>query len=388
MNRRSFLGAATSGALIALTHNVSRAQPSTSPAATTTTATSATQPDLQWHDARDLTVEGRGWSDTAAFYDRLPAKAKGVVRDPVWNLSRHSAGMLVRFETDAPDVHVRYTVTLPELAMAHMPATGVSGVDLYARDDAGTFRWVGVTLPKAQATEKALVTGMAASPGTLRPYLLYLPLYNGVKQLEIGVPKSATLKASTPRADKPIAYYGTSIAHGACASRPGMAFLAIVGRKLNVPTINLGFSGNGRMDLELADLIAEVDASVYAIDCLPNMSAEQVAERAEPFVRKLRAKRPNAPVVLVEDRTYAGASLQPKRMEQFAVRRGHLRSAFDELKADGDRRLYYVEGDQLLGADDEGTTDGSHPNDLGMMRQAEVLERVLRPILRPQQFAP
>src|SRR5262249_30080939 len=44
-----------------------------------------------WYDARDLAVEGKGWNDTKAFYDRLPARAEGVVRGPVWGLSRQSA---------------------------------------------------------------------------------------------------------------------------------------------------------------------------------------------------------------------------------------------------------------------------------------------------------
>jgi len=83
----------------------------------------------------------------------------------------------------------------------------------------------------------------------------------------------------------------------------GMAYPAILGRRLDRPTLNLGFSGNGTMDLEVAALLAELDAAVYVIDCLPNMNASAVAERTEPMVRRLRSARPKAPIVLVEDRT-------------------------------------------------------------------------------------
>jgi hypothetical protein len=48
-----------------------------------------------WHDVRAWGVEGRGWADTERFFDRLPARASGVVRDVIWNLSRHATGMSV-----------------------------------------------------------------------------------------------------------------------------------------------------------------------------------------------------------------------------------------------------------------------------------------------------
>src|SRR4051812_33188356 len=56
---------------------------------------------IVWYDARDLGVEGRGWAQTKAPYDRLPAEAEKLVRQAVWGLSRHSAGLCVRFVTEA-----------------------------------------------------------------------------------------------------------------------------------------------------------------------------------------------------------------------------------------------------------------------------------------------
>ena len=62
-----------------------------------------------WYDCQLLDVEGRGWTDTESYYDRLPAKAQQTVREPVWNLSHHSASMAVRFTTDATSLRVRWT---------------------------------------------------------------------------------------------------------------------------------------------------------------------------------------------------------------------------------------------------------------------------------------
>ncbi len=334
--------------------------------------------DLDWYNVRDWGIEGKGWADTKRFFDRLPGRAEGIVRAPVWNLSRHSAGMCVRFETSAPDIHVRYKLLNANLAMPHMPATGVSGLDLYGKNGQGLDRWAAVLQPTQQEIEASLAKGLA--PGS-RQYTLYLPLYNGVEELEIGLAKGEAFSAIAPRSEKPMVFYGTSILHGACASRPGMAFPAILGRRLRRPVINLGFSGNGHMEPEVGGLLAELDPCVYAIDCLPNMNASMIEERAAPLVRQLRKAHPQTPVLLVEDRTFTNTPFFPARREHHQQSRAALKKAFRELKDEGLENLYYLDGDFLLGLDGEGATDGSHPNDLGMMRYADAYEPVLRAIL-------
>ncbi len=337
---------------------------------------------VEWTDVRELGVEGQGWRETAAPFDRLPARAEGVVRAPVWNLSRHSAGLHVRFVTDATEIHARWSVTSPNLAMVHMPATGVSGLDLYAKTDQGEWRWLAVGRPDKQTNSVVLARGLR--PGT-REYLLYLPLYNGTQSAEVGVPSGDSLSAAGPWGEgtrRPILFYGTSILHGACASRPGMTHAAILGRRFHLPHINLGFSGNGRMEPELANLLAELDPVVYVLDCLPNMNAAEVTERVEPFVRGLRASHPRTPIVLVEDRSYADAFLVSTKLERNETSRAALRAAYERLRKAGVRNLHYLPGEHLLGDDGEGTVDSSHPNDLGFMRQADAQAKVLGPLLR------
>jgi lysophospholipase L1-like esterase len=162
-----------------------------------------------------------------------------------------------------------------------------------------------------------------------------------------------------------------------------MVHTAILGRQFNWPVINLGFSGNGKMEPEMADLLAELDPAVYVIDCLPNTVADEIKVRVEPLVRKLRTAHPKTPIVLVEDRTMQDSFLVRGRMEYYHLKsRAELKAAFNRLKKSGVENLYYIAGENLLGSDGEGTTDGSHPNDLGFMRQAEVFATTLGPILR------
>lgn len=335
--------------------------------------------EIDWYDVKDIGVEGKGWTDTKRYFDRLPSKAQGMVREAVWNLSRHSAGMCMRFVSDSPNIYVRYSLYLERLAMSHMPATGVSGLDLYGNDDQGIDRWVAVVRPDKKEIETAIAKDLA--PGSRR-YTLYLPLYNGVDSLEVGIPKGESFEALAPRKEKPILFYGTSIMHGACASRPGMAFPAILGRRLRRPTINLGFSGNGRMEAEVAALLAEQDPCAYVIDCLPNMNETTVSERTVPLVKKLREAHDQTPILLVEDRSFTNTPFFPQRKSHHQKSRAALKKAYAELTDAGIANLYYMDGDYLLGEDGEGATDGSHPSDLGMIRYADAYEPVLRSILK------
>ena len=337
---------------------------------------------ILWADIRQFGVEGRGWDDTKSFYDRLPAKAEGKVRLPVWDLSRNSAGLCVRFVTDATTIHARWALTESWLYLPNMTAIGKSGLDLYVKTENG-WRWLAVGIPTAQTNDVKLVDNLL--PGK-REYLLYLPLYNGVKFVELGIAATNVLEKAPawgPGERKPVVFYGTSILQGASASRPGMVHSAILQRRFNWPIINLGFSGNGKMEPEMADLLAELNPSVYVIDCLPNMVADEIKERAEPLVKKLRAAHPDVPIVLVEDRTMQDSFLIQGRMEWYHLKdRAELKAAFDRLQKDGVKNLFYLPGEHLFGDDGEGSTDGSHPNDLGFLRQAEIFAQVLEPLLK------
>lgn len=333
-----------------------------------------------WYDIRALSLEGQGWSDTAAPYDRLPTRAEALVRPEVWSLSRNSAGLCVRFFADATELHVKWKLTSATLALPHMPATGVSGVDLYVRHE-GQWMWLACGFPQAQENEAALIANL---PPARREYRLYLPLYNGVSEVLLGVPDGAVLEKPDAYPEdraQPIVFYGTSITQGGCASRPGMVHTAILGRRFERPVINLGFSGNGRMELPLAELLAELDAAVYVIDCLPNLDAAQVEERTEPLVQAIRAKRPATPILLVEDRSYSNAFLDLGKRTRNLTSRAALRAAYERLLSAGVTGLSYLEGEGLLGGDNEGTVDSSHPTDLGFFRQADAMEPAIAPLL-------
>lgn len=346
-------------------------------ALTCSAADTSPSKDLVWHDTKTVTLEGKGWTNTFKYYDRLPKTAKGVVRGAVWSLSHDSAGMAVRFISDSPEISARWVLRRTELAMPHMPASGASGLDLYAKIDE-KWRWVGAGRPKQTSNEVVVARGL--NPGA-REYMMYLPLYNGVESVEIGVMPNSRFDAPPMRAQKPIVFYGTSILQGGCASRPGMAYPAIVGRKLDWPTINLGFSGNALSELEVADLLAQLDPAVYVLDPLPNMTGELVSQRIEPFVKRLRAAHPKTPIVLVEHIEYQDGLFIKNRREKYTKANVALKSAYENLKRAGVRNLYYLPGKDLLGNDGDATVDGTHATDLGFERMAEKVTPILGKVL-------
>jgi hypothetical protein len=260
-----------------------------------------------------------------------------------------------------------------------MSAIAQSGLDLYARDPDGKWKWAGasreIDFPKSQCT---LLSDAAPE---MREYMLYLPLTNPVANLQIGVCENSSITAAPERGAKPIAVYGTSIVNGIGASRPGMVYSSILSRWLNREIINLGFSGNAHMEMELADLLAELDPCLYILDAAPNMNAELIDSKAENFIKRIHEAKADIPIILMEDRDYGSSWIVKQQMYENKSRKQALRQVFDKLKAAGIQNIYYVYGTHLLGDDTEATVDSSHPTDLGHFRIAENLFPVIEQII-------
>jgi hypothetical protein len=311
-------------------------------------------------------------------YVRFPQEYKSTLREEVWGLGQHSAGISIRFSTNSPDIVVRWT-SKGDNIMDHMAFTGIKGVDLYAIVD-GRWKYLNTGRVKGKVNEFVLVR---SEDEVYREYLLNLPLYDGIDSLSIGIDRNAEItgpKENYLIAKKPVVYYGSSIAQGGCASRPGMAFTNILERAMDRSFINMGFSGNGTLDLSVGEAMCEIDAALYVIDCNPNTLRELIYDRTIELVKLLKHKRPDIPVLLVEGFYYENGFVKPEDSIT-EKKRVELRRALRTLEESGIKNLYYKKGDGLIGYDNEGTVDGVHPNDLGMHRIAEALQPAISKIL-------
>ncbi len=337
-------------------------------------ATKEPEKNLYWYNASNLTIEGKGWKDTESFYDRLPAKAKGIVSDPVWKLSKCPAGFSIHFSTNTSSLAVKWDGFN---AMDHMTAIGVSGLDLYVKHN-GQWKWLAIGRPTKQQNETQLFTDL---PSESRDYMLYLPLYNPIHRIELGIPDPFEIKATSPREKKPIVFYGTSITQGGCASRPGMCYSAILGRWLSNPIINLGFAGNGIMEPEVIDLLCELDPILYVLDNMPNMNKTAINEREESAIRKLRTAHPETPVVLIDHMLYCDAFLKESRMNRYVSSNMSQYAIYEKLIQEDIGNLHYIKDNALIGTDGEATVDGTHFTDLGYMRFSEKLIGPLKKLI-------
>ncbi len=329
-------------------------------------------------------IEGQGWpGKVKSPYDRLPGKAEQMVRKEVWNLSHNSAGEVIRFRTNSDRILVHYRVK-EGFAMPHLPATGRSGVDLYAKNSDGEWLWCRA---KYSFGDTVKYDYLSIDPSERyhklgREYRLYLPLYNTIDWLEIGTAEGTLFEVLPVRSEKPIVVYGTSIAQGGCASRPGMAWSCILERSLDRPVINLGFSGNGKLEKEVIDLMTEINAQVYVLDCLPNLSPNDDLEQLiVNSVKRLKQKQPSVPVLLVDHAGYGNMKTDKESAKKIAEMNETDNEAYAQLMEEGINGIFLLTQEEL-GLGINSFVDGVHPTDLGMMQYAEAYEKCLRGILK------
>ena len=335
-------------------------------------------------DAGYPVVDGRGWQEGMANpYDRLPGYAEQQVRSAVWSLSRNAAGLFISFRTNAARIQVRYGVK-GEKAMPHMPATGVSGLDLYARGADGQWTWARAGYRFGDTIDYTW-TGLATA-GIETEYRLYLPLYNTVTWMQFAA-DSKGFQFLPFSGEKPIVAYGTSIMQGGCASRPGLAWTSILGRMRSDNIINLGFSGNGQLEKPLIDAMAKIDAKLYILDCMPNLvdrlkfPPEEVERRTRQAVQSLRDAHPGVPILLTEHCCgITGSNLDAGLVKRYDDCSRVMADIHAKMVKEGVKGLYLLTAKEI-GFDQDCTVDGTHPNDIGMMRYAEAYARKIRKIL-------
>ena len=334
---------------------------------------------VKWIDGKYLPIEGRAFDDTEHYYDRLPANVTTNVNAGVRGMKHHTAGMQFRFITDSRKLTFKWVPWHTSLCSDNVLQIAMSGIDVYRQGKDGKWQYVRTG---RISSAKGATLSLGWVPG--EPCLVNLPLYNGVREFSLGIDESASVRAMPPRGsgvNKPVVFYGTSITHGASASRPGLAFVNIVGRDLDVPVVNLGFSGSGVMEFEMSEHLARIDASCYVLDCLWNMSLKDkdrpgrsVERNYEKFIRNLRAKRPDVPIVMAEqcDVFMSG----PNAKDLF------MRKLYEKLVAEGWTNLVYLSKADMYTGDREGTVDGCHPNDWGMMSMSKAFGKAVKDALR------
>ena len=331
---------------------------------------------LLWREAFEapFRLSGFPWFGRDRVYRRLPVLPSGQIRDEVSELADCTAGGQVAFQSDTRHLAIRVKLSGPA-NMNHMPATGQCGFDLYAGEP-GRQRYHNTA--RYDIRETGYEVELFEHPEmALRTFTLNFPLYQGVKEVQIGLSPGARVLAPPAWSDeRPIIIYGTSITQGGCASRPGLAYTNIASRALNREIINLGFSGNGCGDPEVLRLMAEIpQPGLWVLDYDANAGSQDALRESLPIaLAVLRSARADVPILVVSRMVWARDFSHAESARNREIRAEIQREAVAAARAAGDSRIHFLDGGFLLGPDaDECTVDGVHPNDIGFLQLARSL---------------
>ena len=340
--------------------------------------------DMVWHEVSDFELIGRAYPDSLPLYSRVPAFLKPTTRDALYELGQCTAGMAVRFRSDSPRFALDWQ-SLYNDNSTNMAVMATRGADLYWLTPEGKWRFLAPARPMGDPTTWLIIENMEPE---MREYMLHLPLYDGLTYCKIGVAPDAVIEnpvVESPRKDvKPVVLYGSSIMQGSTASRPGMNSSNIIRRELDVETINLGFSANAHIDYEIAEIMADVDASAYVLDFVPNALPWEIYEKTEKFVKILRDRHPDVPLIFVEDPYFTHSQLDKVTKATIDAKNKAIKTVYDKMVADGLTNTYYITTDKLLPADGDGSSDSIHFSDRGFRSYCDTMIPILRQALNLQ----
>ncbi len=331
-------------------------------------------PELRFYDVRttpEFRIYGVMDSADGKAFVRMPEDIAAKVSDGVTTLNRHPSGGRIRFVTTSKYVAIK--TTAPTTFLDSNAALLMSaGFDFYVRKN-GKEIFSGVIMPGSVDSPEGF-HGMVNLPEGEKEITINLPLFRRVQGLYIGLDSTATLsKRGDYKYERPVLYYGSSITQGGCASRPGMAYEAIISRMLDTNYTCLGFSGNAKGEDAMIEYLSTLDCSVFVLDYDHNApNEEHLAATHEKLYLRFRETHPDTPVVI---------AVMPNFKSEFhpiVRRRKIIYNTYLNARARGEKVLfvddYHIDDEYLCS---EWSVDGVHPNDLGMAYMAKYIGRAV-----------
>ena len=333
----------------------------------------------EFHDVRKADVDFYGLYNprTEPVFCRMPIDVAMEVSERTALLSQYTSGGQIRFKTDSRRLILRVKQDGRKKTSPHMTSIAGAGFDVYLAEDGKQRYWASIMPPVGYGAEWMGATYFPDHQ--MRDIVLNLPVYNGLIDLEIGLSEGAVLMPGSKYPDiAPVVYYGSSITEGGCATRPGLIYEAMLTRRLNIPQMNFGFSGNAKGEKRMAEYVAEQPASVFVVDYDHNATrAADLEATHEIFVRTIREKNPTTPILMI---SRAKVPLTDTERDTINVRKEIIRKTYENLVQEGDKNVAFLDG-QTIYCGDDCTVDGTHPNDLGMKCMADAIEPYLRKFL-------
>ena len=338
--------------------------------------------NVRYYNAAELNVIGKP-IPTSKDFTRIDTSAYKFNDKVIEEYACHSTGLAVLFATDSPIIKARW-ITSEKNASDNMTAIAQKGLDLYIRQD-GEWVFSGVGRPDMASGpdfdvhEGTIVKSMA--PGR-KECLMYLPLYDRLDSLFVGVEEGSYVEPLENPFKHRIVVKGSSVTHGLAASRPGMSYAARFGRDNGFYCFNLGFSGLSKLQKEYAEYLADIeDVDAFIFDAFSNPSEEVIHENFDRFVDVIRASHPETPLIFMQTERRESRNFDTWR-EDFETKKQAAAEEEIRERMKTDKHIYFIPSDDFLGHDHIATSDGSHPTDLGFTRMLDSISPRILKILR------
>lgn len=338
---------------------------------------------------KNLSIENTTFDDTVQLYDitkkpfrlygncekaenifsRMPENIAKTVSAGVLDRAKRCAGVRLRFKTNSRRLGIRVKFS-KALQFPAQSAISTKGFDVYIN---GKYSFSIFSQDSASLSYEQ-ITDMGNNAD--KDIIVYFPYNAVIEELVLALNKGAIVKeGDNYDIKKPIVFYGSSITHGFCVSRPGNTFTAMLSRSLNADYINLGFAGVCRGEETMAQYLASLEKSVLVCGYDHNeQSLSDLKERHLPFYKKFREIDKHSPILFVSSPNciYNGESMH----ERMKI----VEETYKYALANDDENVYFING-QTLYPDEikfDCTADNIHPNDLGAYMIAEKIYESLK----------
>ncbi len=336
---------------------------------------------MTWHNPRSepFVIGGLPWLAENNDYGRLPKQIRPRLRESLAWVSMQPSGVTIRFRTDSRRLAIKVGIDRNE----HFPLNSVaqeSGFDVYLGNGKKCrfHRNLSADKPRKHYAADCQL------PDGIQDVTIYFPLLNPVKRIHIGLDDNAKILKPNSFQNAPILFYGSSITQGFSCSRPGLTYPAQICRDVQAPLINMGFGGNAKGDLiiaeNFADMMKTTEVSAFIYDYDHNApSVKHLRETHEKFFKCIRKAHPKLPIVIVSSPVYW------REPEYFGKRFDVIRRTYQNAKKRGDKHVYLVNGRHMWKDErhwQDCTVDQLHPNDVGFRLMANKICQTVQRILK------
>ncbi|MBQ3026647.1 MAG: SGNH/GDSL hydrolase family protein [Alistipes sp.] len=331
----------------------------------------------KWVDARDLAIHGHTQKCEQHPYHRIDHAATNLNKK-LATMAEEAAGLYVTFKTNSSFIAASWSI-VPHKTRDNMSMIIQRGLDLYIKQD-GEWRYAQSSRitpePAVTSYKKLLVKRL---PKEEKEFMLYLPGWSEVKSLQIGIEEGATIEGTPSPFRHKVVVYGSSITHGACASRAGMTYTAIMSRNLGIDFINFGFAGQCMMQPEFLEILQKCEADAFIFDTFSNPSAKVIEARLANFVEGITKAHPGKPLIFIQSAIPLETCVDPGKRAKRELRFGTAARIMKELQKQH-KDIYLLDVKDVIGKD--GSADNTHPNDLGFSRFVDTYQPKIAKILR------